>query len=86
MQELVLDVVHLDADHSGASMGRKLFRSLDSVHAAGNIVASITDNASNNHTMNTELSKRIRAKLKLNLNVDNMSVTCLCHALHLICG
>lgn len=85
-QELVLDVVHLDADHSGAGMGRKLFKSLDDVNAAGNIIASITDNASNNHTMNIELSKRIKSKLKVDLKVDNMSVTCLCHALHLICG
>jgi hypothetical protein len=86
MQELVLDVVHLDADHRGASMGRKLFKSLDHMKAAGNIIASVTDNASNNRTMNTELAARAKARLGMSLQVDNMSVTCLCHALHLICG
>jgi hypothetical protein len=86
LQELVINIMHLDADHTGVGMGQKLFKSLDHLGAAGNIIASVTDNTSNNQTMNAELSRHVRTKLGVDLNVDNMSVTCLCHALHLICG
>ncbi|CAE6411241.1 unnamed protein product, partial [Rhizoctonia solani] len=86
LQELVLDIVDLNADHTGAGVGKKIFKSLDAASAAGGIIASVTDNASNNRTMNAELSRRIQKNYGFSLNVKNMSVTCLCHALHLICG
>ncbi|EUC60715.1 Zf(Bed)-4 protein, putative [Rhizoctonia solani AG-3 Rhs1AP] len=80
-QEFVLDVVHLDADHTGVGMGQRLFKSLDCMGAAANVIASVTDNASNNQTMNAELSKRIREKYEISLRVDNMSVhACACIA------
>ncbi|KAF8749957.1 protein dimerization [Rhizoctonia solani] len=86
MQEFVLDIVHLDADHTGAGMGRRIFRSLDHMNAARNVIASVTDNASNNRTMNNELLAWLSKKYGFCLNVSHMSVTCLCHALHLVCG
>ncbi|EUC62498.1 hypothetical protein RSOL_422410, partial [Rhizoctonia solani AG-3 Rhs1AP] len=58
LQEFVLDVVHLDVDHTGAGMGRRIFGSLDQFNAASKVIASVTDNASNNRTMNIELSGR----------------------------
>ncbi|EUC56482.1 hypothetical protein RSOL_180190, partial [Rhizoctonia solani AG-3 Rhs1AP] len=54
--------------------------------AARSIIASVTDNASNNRTMNNELSTWLSKKYRYHLNVDHMSVICLCHALHLVCG
>ena len=62
VQELLLDIVHLDADHTGAGIGRRIFRSLDNMNAARNVIASVTDNASNNQTLNAELSMRISKK------------------------
>ncbi|EUC56077.1 HAT family dimerization protein, partial [Rhizoctonia solani AG-3 Rhs1AP] len=86
LQEFVLDIVHLDADHTGTGMGRRIFGSLDWLNAAGKVIASVTDNASNNRTLNAELSARLSRKYGYRLNVDLMSVTCLCHALHLVSG
>ncbi|CUA72929.1 Zinc finger BED domain-containing protein 4 [Homo sapiens] [Rhizoctonia solani] len=85
-QEFVLDIVHLDADHTGAGMGRRIFGSLDHMNAARNIIASVTHNASNNRTMNAELSAQLTKKYGYQLNADLMSITCLCHALHLVCS
>ncbi|KAF8749879.1 hypothetical protein RHS01_09774 [Rhizoctonia solani] len=56
------------------------------MNAARNVIASVTDNASNNRTMNNELSAWLSKKYGFCLNVSHMSVTCLCHALHLVCG
>ncbi|KAB5587401.1 hypothetical protein CTheo_9161 [Ceratobasidium theobromae] len=86
MQEFLLDIAHLDADHSGAGMGQKVFKSLDYMGAARNVIASVTDNASNNQTLNTELSAQLSKKYGYQLNINQMSIVCLCHALHLICS
>ncbi|CEL59196.1 similar to zinc finger protein [Rhizoctonia solani AG-1 IB] len=86
LQEFVLDIVNLRADHTGAGMGRKIFASLDQSNAARNIIASVTDNASNNRTLNSELAARLSKKYGYQLNVDLMSIICLCHALHLVCS
>jgi hypothetical protein len=85
-QEFVLDVVHLDADHTGVGMGERIFASLDYLNASSHVIASVTDNASNNRTMNAELSKCLSKTQGYKLNIDLMSITCLCHALHLVCG
>ncbi|QRV87055.1 Zinc finger, BED-type predicted [Ceratobasidium sp. AG-Ba] len=86
LQEFLLDVVDLNADHAGVNIGRRIFKSLNRAGIASKVIASMTDNASNNQTMNAELSARIKKKLGVVLNVRGMTVTCLCHALHLICS
>ncbi|CAE6447930.1 unnamed protein product [Rhizoctonia solani] len=40
LQELVTDVIHLNAEHSGAMMGQKIFQSLRHRNAASNLIAS----------------------------------------------
>ncbi|QRV97935.1 Zinc finger, BED-type predicted [Ceratobasidium sp. AG-Ba] len=86
LQEILLDVVDLNADHEGKKIGRRIFKSLTRAGIAGKIIASMTDNASNNQTMNAEISMRVSQKFGITLNATGMSVTCLCHALHLICS
>lgn len=85
LQELVLDVVHLAADHSGKMMGHKIFQSLARRSAAQRLIASVSDNASNNRTMNLEIARRAKSAEGYDLNVQNMTITCVCHAMHLIC-
>ncbi|CAE6424538.1 unnamed protein product, partial [Rhizoctonia solani] len=84
LQDLVVDVVHLAADHRGTAMGQKIFNALRQKNATNNLIASITDNASNNETMNQEIAWQTQLKSTYKLHSQNMSVTCICHAIHLI--
>ncbi|KAG9080198.1 hypothetical protein FS749_008088 [Ceratobasidium sp. UAMH 11750] len=76
LQEVVLDIVHLDADHAGAAMGQKVFWSLKRRNAARNLIASVTDNGSNNRTMNEEIVSRAGRELGRTMNEENMSIIC----------
>ncbi|KAG8729132.1 hypothetical protein FRC10_004269, partial [Ceratobasidium sp. 414] len=85
VHHLPIDIVHLDAEHSGASMGKQIFGSIQHHGIGLNLIASVTDNTSNNHTMNDEIARRYTGRYGVNLNVDNMTVTCVAHTLHLVC-
>ncbi|KAG9127250.1 hypothetical protein FRC07_015156 [Ceratobasidium sp. 392] len=86
LYHLPIDIIHLDAKHSGAAMGKKAFKSTHRRGIGSNLFASVTDNASNNHTMNEEIARRFMDKFGVDLNVDNMTITCVAHAIHLVCG
>ncbi|CUA67966.1 Putative AC9 transposase [Zea mays] [Rhizoctonia solani] len=86
LQEIVTDIVHLDADHGGAMMGQKIFQALLHRKSVLNLIASTSDNASNNRTMNYELARRIGSISNHTLDPQNMMVTCMCHTMHLICS
>ncbi|KAG8786210.1 hypothetical protein FRC12_016801 [Ceratobasidium sp. 428] len=67
-------------------MGKKIFQSLQHRHAAQNLIASMTDNGSNNRTMNRQIYKQIRGQPGNRLSERNMSILCACHAWHLTCS
>lgn len=85
LQELVLDIVNLDAEHSGSRVGKLVYKSLKAKETAHRAVACITDNASSNALMNEALAKRIRKRDGVHLNAEGMSFTCINHAFHLVC-
>ncbi|KDN47716.1 hypothetical protein RSAG8_03506, partial [Rhizoctonia solani AG-8 WAC10335] len=83
--ELVIDVINLDADHSGNRMGGLVYSALKTKGVANRAIACVTDNASANSVMNDTLAMRIRAHSDVHAHGKTMSFTCVAHAIHLIC-
>ncbi|KDN46376.1 hypothetical protein RSAG8_04320, partial [Rhizoctonia solani AG-8 WAC10335] len=61
LNELVIDVVDLDAEHSGSLMGKLVYSALQAKGAARQAIACVTDNASANSVMNETLSASQRS-------------------------
>ncbi|CAE6471295.1 unnamed protein product, partial [Rhizoctonia solani] len=85
LRELVIDVINLDADHSGHRMGGLVYGALKAKDAAHRAIACVTDNASVNSVMNNTLAARIRAHSNVHAHGKTMSFTCVSHAIHLTC-
>ncbi|KAG9126682.1 hypothetical protein FRC07_002411 [Ceratobasidium sp. 392] len=86
LYHLPIDVVNLNAEHSGISMGKRVFETIQHHGVGANIIASVTDNAFNNRTMNAEIIRRYEDKFGNDLHIDNISVGCVAHAIHLVCS
>ncbi|KDN45413.1 hypothetical protein RSAG8_05000, partial [Rhizoctonia solani AG-8 WAC10335] len=85
LNELVIDVINLDAEHSGGFMGKLLYSALKAKGAAHQTIACVTDNASTNSVMNQTLAAQIRKREDVHAHGKNMSFTCIAHAIHLVC-
>ncbi|KAG8725178.1 hypothetical protein FRC09_006801 [Ceratobasidium sp. 395] len=85
LHELVLDVVDLDAEHSGNHLGRLLYKSLKSKETAHRAIACVTDNAKNNAVMNRTLAQQIQDNEHTHVHGEGMAFTCVNHGFHLVC-
>ncbi|KAG8723285.1 hypothetical protein FRC09_003939 [Ceratobasidium sp. 395] len=75
LRELVLDVVDLEAEHSGDHLGRLLYKSLKAKETAQRTIACVTDAASNNATMNKTLAKEIQNHEHTHVHGEGMAFT-----------
>ncbi|CUA71793.1 Pc24g02420 [Rhizoctonia solani] len=85
LNELVIDLVDLDGDHSGSLMGTLVYKALKAKGIARQAIACVTDNASSNSVLNETLAARIRQHEDVHAHGKNMSFTCITHAIHLVC-
>ncbi|CAE6441082.1 unnamed protein product [Rhizoctonia solani] len=85
LNELVLDVIDLDAEHAGSLMGKLVYSALRAKGAAHQAIACVTDNASTNSLMNKTLAAQIRKHEGVHAHSKSMSFTCIAHAIHLVC-
>ncbi|CUA67902.1 Zinc finger BED domain-containing protein DAYSLEEPER [Rhizoctonia solani] len=85
LNELVVDVINLDAEHSGSFMGKLVYSALKAKGAARQTIACVTDNASTNSVMNETLATQIRKHENTHAHGKNISFTCIAHAIHLVC-
>ncbi|KAG8707835.1 hypothetical protein FRC09_001583 [Ceratobasidium sp. 395] len=81
IHHLPIDLIHLDAEHDGASMGKRVFKSARRRGIGSNLIASVTDNASNNSTMNAAIAKQYDDEFGLDLNVKNIASLSELHAM-----
>ncbi|KAF8581680.1 hypothetical protein K439DRAFT_1513517 [Ramaria rubella] len=79
--EVVLKLVALDGDHSGAVTGKLLLNALRSRGASQKLITNGTNNASSNGVMNHAISKQAQKAHGLHLDPDTMGVRAIFHAL-----
>lgn len=79
----LLDLIHLDDDHGGATAGRLIFSSLKELGVAEKLLGSAADNTSSNGVAHRAISKRRAKAFKVTADPKLMGLGCAGHVIHL---
>ncbi|KAF7348260.1 Reverse transcriptase-RNase H-integrase [Mycena sanguinolenta] len=84
LREYVLNLIPLDGDHSGKTVGRLVFKDLKQRKIAGNLMGSAADNASSNGPLNRTIAKKCAKLNSDTASARNIQIGCGGHVSNIV--
>ncbi|KAF7370112.1 Reverse transcriptase-RNase H-integrase [Mycena sanguinolenta] len=84
LREYVLNLIPLDGDHSGKTVGQLVFKDLKQRKIAGNLMGSAADNASSNGPLNRTIAKKCAKLNSDTASARNIQIGCGGHVSNIV--